>query len=109
MTAREQQMLQEQLKVLQAELAALKAKKPSAVGITLKVTDGHVNPETGKPTSKGAITLYGLQRFPITLYANQWSRLAAILAGEVKVNGETTTFAQFAADASAKGLLSVKE
>ena len=28
-----------------------------------------------KVSSKGAVSVYGLQRFPITLYANQWKRL----------------------------------
>jgi hypothetical protein len=30
-----------------------------------------------KVTEKGAISVYGLQRFPVTLYAGQWERLAA--------------------------------
>lgn len=30
---------------------------------------------TAKVSPKGAVSLYGLQRFPVTLYANQWGRL----------------------------------
>jgi hypothetical protein len=30
-----------------------------------------------KVTEKGAISVYGLQRFPVTLYAGQWERLSA--------------------------------
>ena len=30
---------------------------------------------TAKVSPKGAVSLYGLQRFPVTLYANQWQRL----------------------------------
>jgi hypothetical protein len=30
-----------------------------------------------KVTEKGAISVYGLQRFPVTLYAGQWERLLA--------------------------------
>ncbi len=30
---------------------------------------------TAKVSPKGAVSLYGLQRFPVTLYANQWKRL----------------------------------
>lgn len=30
---------------------------------------------TCKVSEKGAICVYGLQRFPVTLYANQWKRL----------------------------------
>lgn len=43
---------------LQAENSKLKDK-----GSTLKVSD------------KGAVSLYGLGRFPVTLYAGQWERL----------------------------------
>jgi len=49
---------------LQAENAALKAKP--AGKLSLKITE------------KGAISVYGLQRFPVTLYAGQWERLLAI-------------------------------
>jgi hypothetical protein len=28
-----------------------------------------------KVTEKGAVSVYGLQRFPVTLYAGQWERL----------------------------------
>ena len=30
---------------------------------------------TAKLSPKGAVSLYGLQRFPVTLYANQWNRV----------------------------------
>lgn len=32
-------------------------------------------PITFKVSDKGAISLYGLQRFPVTLYAEQWERV----------------------------------
>jgi hypothetical protein len=57
--------------VLRAEVAAANARiaelearlaKP-AKALTFKVTD------------KGACSVYGLQRFPVTLYAGQWIRL----------------------------------
>lgn len=32
---------------------------------------------TLKVSAKGAISLYGLGRFPVTLYAGQWERLLA--------------------------------
>lgn len=55
MTAAE---MQKKLEALEAENAALKAKgkKP----FSLKVSD------------KGALSIYGLQRFPVTLYKEQW-------------------------------------
>jgi hypothetical protein len=54
----------EMLKTLQAENEALKAKaekKPAQ--ITLKVSE------------KGAVSLYGVGRFPVTLYGEQWERV----------------------------------
>ena len=53
---------------LKAELAALKAenealKKSSARGISLKVSQ------------KGAVSLYGMGRFPVTLYKEQWLKI----------------------------------
>lgn len=53
---------------LKAELAKLRAenetlKKASARGISLKVSQ------------KGAVSLYGMGRFPITLYKEQWLKI----------------------------------
>jgi hypothetical protein len=53
---------------LKAEMDALRAenealKERSNGQITLKVS------------AKGAVSVYGLQRFPVTLYANQFERL----------------------------------
>ena len=53
---------------LQAELARLKAenerlKKQQASPLRLKVS------------AKGALSVYGLGRFPVTLYKEQWARL----------------------------------
>jgi len=57
----ELEQLKAQIQALQGELA--KAKEPKAPSISFKVTE------------KGAISVYGLQRFPVTLYAKQWERL----------------------------------
>ncbi len=56
----EDQMRQE-LERLRAENAALK--KTSAKGLSLKVSE------------KGALSVYGLGRFPVTLYKEQWKKL----------------------------------
>jgi hypothetical protein len=53
---------------MQAELARLRAendalKKTSAKGLSLKVSE------------KGALSVYGLGRFPVTLYKEQWTKL----------------------------------
>lgn len=56
--------LQAQLDALRAENEALrkaKAQRP----LTLKISD------------KGALSVYGMGRFPVTLYREQWERLLA--------------------------------
>ena len=50
-----------ELEQLRAENAALK--KTSAKGISMKVSE------------KGGLSIYGLGRFPITLYKEQWTKL----------------------------------
>lgn len=59
--------------------------------ISLKVTAPKLDEKSGemKGTS-GAISLYGLGKFPITLYRSQWERLIA----------ETGAITQFIADNS---------
>jgi hypothetical protein len=62
---------------LQAEIARLKAenealKKPARTGsLSLKVSE------------KGALSIYGMGRFPVTLYKEQWLKLLGI-ADEIK-------------------------
>jgi hypothetical protein len=53
--------VKEELERLRAENERLK--KRSARGVTLKVSE------------KGALSVYGLGRFPVTLYKEQWLRL----------------------------------
>jgi hypothetical protein len=53
--------LRAELERLKAENAALKAR--TSRGISLKVSE------------KGAVSVYGLGRFPVTLYKEQWTRL----------------------------------
>ena len=50
-----------ELERLKAENAALKARSPRSS--SLKVSE------------KGAVSVYGLGRFPVTLYKEQWARL----------------------------------
>jgi len=50
---------------LQADNAALAAAKPAARSITMKVGE------------KGGLSVYGLGRFPVSLYRSQWERLLA--------------------------------
>lgn len=53
--------VQAELERLRAENAALKAR--GARGVSLKVSE------------KGGLSVYGLGRFPVTLYKEQWTRL----------------------------------
>lgn len=64
-------MTQADLDALQAELAKLRAENAKLAdrieygrSLSMKVTE------------KGGLSVYGLQRFPITLYKNQWRKLA---------------------------------
>ena len=60
MSASEQD-LQAELEKLRSENAALK--KGTTVGTTMKVSD------------KDALSVYGMGRFPVTLYKEQWLKL----------------------------------
>ena len=53
--------LKEELERLRAENERLK--KRSSRGVTMKVSE------------KGGVSVYGLGRFPVTLYKEQWTRL----------------------------------
>ena len=53
-----------ELERLRAENAELKSK--ASAGLSLKVSE------------KGAVSLYGMGRFPVTLYKEQWLRILAI-------------------------------
>ena len=59
-----------ELERLRAENAALKTKKGER-GLTMKVSE------------KGALSVYGMGRFPVTLYKEQWLKLLGI-ADEIK-------------------------
>lgn len=56
-----EQSLQAQIEALRAENAKLKAARQGK--LSLKVSE------------KGGVSLYGMGRFPVTLYRSQWERL----------------------------------
>ena len=58
--------MQAELERLRAENAQLKNKDKG--GLTLKVSE------------KGAVSLYGMGRFPVTIYKEQWLRILASAA-----------------------------
>ena len=64
--------LQAEIERLRKENEALAAKKSGAHTLSVKAS------------AKGAVSVYGLGRFPVTLYAEQWERL---LANADKVKG----------------------
>jgi hypothetical protein len=59
--AEESDTMKEELERLRAENAALKNR--GSKGVSLKVSE------------KGGVSVYGLGRFPVTLYKEQWSKL----------------------------------
>jgi hypothetical protein len=61
--------LKAELEALKAENAALKAR--GRQGVSMKVSE------------KGAVSVYGLGRFPVTLYQEQWLKLLE-LAEEIR-------------------------
>ncbi len=54
---------QEELEALRAKVAKLEAAQKKQKDITMKVSE------------KGGLSVYGLGRFPVTLYKEQWVRL----------------------------------
>jgi hypothetical protein len=61
--------LQAELERLRAENEALKQKRN--------------NPVSMKVSEKGAVSVYGLGRFPVTLYQEQWQKLLS-MSSEIK-------------------------
>lgn len=55
--------MQKELERLRAENEKLKSGKSANRGIWMKVSP------------KGAVSIYGMGRFPVTLYKEQWTRL----------------------------------
>jgi hypothetical protein len=64
--------MQAELERLRAENAQLKSKDKG--GLTLKVSE------------KGGVSLYGMGRFPVTLYKEQWLRILAKCARDRSVH-----------------------
>ena len=65
-----------ELERLRAENEALKKKKSTSGTLSMKVSE------------KGALSVYGMGRFPVTLYKEQWLKLLSI-SDELKVDFES--------------------
>lgn len=63
MSQQEQNKLLAELQAAKERIVALEAAKPPVGSLACKIGE------------KGGLSVYGLQRFPITLYAEQWERL----------------------------------
>ena len=61
--------LKAELEKLKAENERLKSQRPSAGSL--------------KVSAKGGVSVYGLGRFPVTLYKEQWTKLLA-MADDIK-------------------------
>lgn len=65
-----------ELERLRAENEVLKNKKPDRGTLSMKVSE------------KGALSVYGMGRFPVTLYKEQWLKLLGITEEIKKFIGE---------------------
>lgn len=68
------EQLQAQLMALTAENERLKANKQSPGSMVAKLTP--------KVSAKGAVSIYGMGRFPVTLYKSQVIRMTELLSSE---------------------------
>jgi hypothetical protein len=85
MSPEQAQELLERLNLVEAENENLKA-QAARNGLKMKVSQ------------KGAVSVYGMGRFPVTLYAEQWTRIdqeliqSGQLAGFIESNRQSLTF-----------------
>jgi hypothetical protein len=83
-------------KLQQAEEEAAQARRQAERGFTLKVTE------------KGGISLYGIQRFPVTLYLSGWEKVLE-MADEIRAFIEDNRNKRTIRDGKDAPLLAVKE
>jgi regulator of replication initiation timing len=68
---------------LQAELARLRAENETLRAENETLKQKRSSAVSMKVSEKGAVSVYGLGRFPVTLYQEQWQKLLA-LSDEIK-------------------------
>jgi hypothetical protein len=74
--------IEQKLARLESENAALKAKENKRTTLSYKVSE------------KGALSVYGMGRFPVTLYRQQWEKLFAAqgdIVAFIEANGARLT------------------
>src|SRR5256884_5153878 len=62
-----------------AKLAAMLARAEAAEAQVAALRIANNGKLTVKQSAKGAVSVYGLQRWPVTLYREQWERLNAAM------------------------------
>ncbi len=67
-----------------AQLAAGKLTQEQALAQLKTAPKSNGGPLSCKQSEKGGVSVYGLQRMPVTLYAEQWERLLGF-ADEIRV------------------------
>jgi hypothetical protein len=82
--------------ILQSQLTSMS--REDMIALVLKMNAAKDRKLSLKVSEKGALCVYGLGRFPVTLYRGQWERLLEFIA--------TGAIAEFITDNSAS--LSVK-
>lgn len=65
-----------ELTPMEAELARLRAENERLKG---QIKPKAISKPSFKVSQKGAISVYGLGRWPVTLYASQWQALNAVM------------------------------
>jgi hypothetical protein len=64
--------------ILQSQLATMS--RDDMIALVLKQATASQRSLSLKVTLKGAVAVYGLGRFPVTLYRGQWERLLEFVA-----------------------------
>lgn len=64
---------------LDAKLSAMLARAEAAEAQVAALRIANTGKLTVKQSAKGAVSVYGLQRWPVTLYREQWERLASAM------------------------------
>jgi len=62
------------------DMAAMQAEMQRLLDENKKLKAKKITPITCKIGQKGGVSVYGIQRFPVTLYGEQWDRLIKFIS-----------------------------